>query len=240
MKPMKPTVGPMSWEAITDQRHSETWYIGPWCSSSGHRITMKSNQKFPLRIGQWSGPTGIKWERRSRSIKSLISIRSHRSLLKTITMASKTLSRISLINMCPQRCHLYVETSLGVLLPLGEYVGRSSDCTRPTGSLIEPCDWEAFKAHQKATVATLRSARWNYIGGMHNDGLESGNHKPFCRYVKSQWQDNCGVSPLERNGELHSKSQTKAPILNDQFSSLLNKDNQHARTVLEGPRTTIH
>ena len=98
-----------------------------------------------------------------------------------------------------------------------------------------PRDWEAFKAHQRATVAALRKARWEYIGGMLNDGLESGNHKPFWRYVKSQRQDNCGASPLKRNGELHSNSKDKAQILNDQFSSVFTKDDQHAGTVLEGP-----
>ena len=98
-----------------------------------------------------------------------------------------------------------------------------------------PRDWEAFKAHQRATAAALRKARWEYIGGMLNDGLESGNHKPFWRYVKSQRQDNCGVSPLKWNGELHSDSKDKAQILNDQFSSVFTKDEQHAKTVLEGP-----
>ena len=70
---------------------------------------------------------------------------------------------------------------------------------------------------------------------MLNDGLESRNHKPFWRSVKSQRQDNCGVSPLKRNGELHSDSKDKAQILNDQFSSVFTKDDQHAGTVLEGP-----
>ena len=77
-----------------------------------------------------------------------------------------------------------------------------------------PRDWEAFKVHQRATVVALRSARWQYIGGMLNDGLESRNHKPFWRYVKSQRQDNCGVSPLKQNGELHSDNKDKAQILN--------------------------
>ena len=70
---------------------------------------------------------------------------------------------------------------------------------------------------------------------MLSDGVETGNSKPFWRYVKSQRQDNCGVSPLKRDGELHSDSQSKADILNHQFSSVFTTDDVHADTVLEGP-----
>ena len=70
---------------------------------------------------------------------------------------------------------------------------------------------------------------------MLNDSLESENHKPFWWYMKSQRQDNCGISPLKCNGELHSDSQTKAWISNDQFSSVFTKHDQHDGTVLEGP-----
>ena len=98
-----------------------------------------------------------------------------------------------------------------------------------------PRNWEAFKAYQRTTVAALRSTRWEKIRGMLNDGLESGNHKPFWQYVKSQHQDNCGVSPLKRNGELHSDSKDRAQILNDQFFSVFTKDDHYAGTVLEGP-----
>ena len=98
-----------------------------------------------------------------------------------------------------------------------------------------PRNWEAFKTYQRATVVALRSARLENIRGMLNYGLGSGDHKPFWQYLKSQHQDNCGVSPLKRNGELHSDSKDKAQILNDQFSSVFTKDDQHAGTVLEGP-----
>ena len=97
-----------------------------------------------------------------------------------------------------------------------------------------PRDWEAFKSHQRATLSALRSARWSYIGGMLSDSEETGNSKPFWRYVKSQRQDNCGVSPLKHDGELHSDSQSKADILNHQFSSVFTTDDVHADTVLEG------
>ena len=53
--------------------------------------------------------------------------------------------------------------------------------------------------------------------------------------MKSQRQENCGVSPLKRDGELHSDSQSKADILNYQFSSVFTTDDVHADTVLEGP-----
>ena len=97
-----------------------------------------------------------------------------------------------------------------------------------------PRDWKAFKSHQRATLSAIRSARWSYIGGMLSNGIETGNSKHFRRYVKSQRQDNCVVPPLKRHGELHSDSQSKADILNHQFS-VFTTDDVHADTVLEGP-----
>ena len=53
--------------------------------------------------------------------------------------------------------------------------------------------------------------------------------------VKSQRQDNCDVSPLKCDGELHSGSQSKADMSNHQFSFVFTTDDVHAVTVLEGP-----
>ena len=53
--------------------------------------------------------------------------------------------------------------------------------------------------------------------------------------MKSQRQDNCGVSPLKHDSELQSDSQSKADILNHQFSPVFTTNDVHADTVLEGP-----
>ena len=48
--------------------------------------------------------------------------------------------------------------------------------------------------------------------------------KPFWRYVKAKQQDNIGVSPLKRKGQLLSDSRSKADILVNQFSSVFTQD----------------
>ena len=55
------------------------------------------------------------------------------------------------------------------------------------------------------------------------DGLAQNNTKPFWRYVKSKQQDNIGVSPLKRDGVLHSDNKSKAEILLNQFSSVFTR-----------------
>ena len=100
-----------------------------------------------------------------------------------------------------------------------------------------PRDWDMFKSCQRNCVATLRKARWNYINNILSDTIETGNTKPFWRYVKSQKQERCGVSPLKQNGVLHSDSSVKARILNSQFSSVFTADDHNGDTVLEGPST---
>ena len=57
----------------------------------------------------------------------------------------------------------------------------------------------------------LRDAERVYV-----NGLESGNNKPFWKYVKSQKQESFGISALKSNG----KSLRKAEILNSQFKSV--------------------
>ena len=98
-----------------------------------------------------------------------------------------------------------------------------------------PRDWDMFKSWQHNCVAALRTARWNYINNTLSDTIETGNTKPFWRYVKSQKQEICGMSPLKQNGALHSDSSVKAKIMNYPFSSVFTADDHNRDSVPEGP-----
>ena len=54
------------------------------------------------------------------------------------------------------------------------------------------------------------------MNGILQIGLESGNNKPFWKYVKSQ-QETFGISALKSNGNVITDSLSKAEILNSQF-----------------------
>ena len=56
----------------------------------------------------------------------------------------------------------------------------------------------------------LRDAERVYVNGILQNGLESGNNKPFWKYVKSQKQ--IGISALKSNGNVITDSLSKAEI----------------------------
>ena len=66
----------------------------------------------------------------------------------------------------------------------------------------------------------LRDAERVYMKGILQHGLESGNNKPFWKYVKSQKQETFGISALKSNGNVITDSLSKAEILNSQFKSV--------------------
>ena len=59
-----------------------------------------------------------------------------------------------------------------------------------------------------------------YVNGILQNGLESGNNKPFWKYVKSQKQESFGISALQSNGNVITDSLSKVDILNSQFKSV--------------------
>ena len=52
----------------------------------------------------------------------------------------------------------------------------------------------------------LRWAERVYVNGILQNGLESGNNKPFWKYVKSQKQETFGISALKSNGNVITDS----------------------------------
>jgi len=54
-------------------------------------------------------------------------------------------------------------------------------------------------------------------------GLDTGNTKPFWKYIKSQRQESFGITALKSDGKLYTDSKSKSEILNSQFKSVYTK-----------------
>ena len=91
-------------------------------------------------------------------------------------------------------------------------------------------DWEKYHKLKKSTQAACKKAYNGYL----NDVIctESNNNpKRFWSFIKSKKCESAGVVPLkDKNGITYSDAQTKANILNHQFSSVFNKD-ENADTI---------
>ena len=66
----------------------------------------------------------------------------------------------------------------------------------------------------------LRDAERVYVNGILHNGLESGNNKPYWKYVNSQKQETFCISALKSNGNVITDGLSKAEILNSQFKSV--------------------
>ena len=84
--------------------------------------------------------------------------------------------------------------------------------------------WENYRHFQRECKRAFRRAEWTCVNNTIQDGLENNNSKPFWRYLKAKQQDNIGVSPLKRKGQLLSDSRSKTDILVNQFSSVFTRD----------------
>ena len=80
--------------------------------------------------------------------------------------------------------------------------------------------WRQYFSFKKSVEASLRSAKWDYVNGILQSGMEKGDTKQFWKYVKSQKQESFGISALKSNGNVHTDSKTKGEILNTQFQSV--------------------
>ena len=59
----------------------------------------------------------------------------------------------------------------------------------------------------------LRDAERVYVNGILQNGLESGNNKPFWKYVKSQKEETFGISALKSNGNVITDSLIKIKLI---------------------------
>ena len=87
-----------------------------------------------------------------------------------------------------------------------------------------PKDWNHFRKLRKYVHCMLNKAYWNYKNGL-LDPEQDNNNKQFWRYVKSKKQDSFGVSTLKVDGKVGTDSESKANMLNSQFSSVFTKQN---------------
>ena len=82
----------------------------------------------------------------------------------------------------------------------------------------------------------LRDAERVYVNGILQNGLESGNNKPFWKYVKYQKQESFGISALKSNGNVITDSLSKAEILNSQFKSVFTPQSGNTFPQLPGTK----
>ena len=66
----------------------------------------------------------------------------------------------------------------------------------------------------------LKRAETNFLRTILTTGLESGEPKPFWKYVRSQKQEHFGITTLRSNGSLYTDSSSKSEILNKQLKSV--------------------
>ena len=83
--------------------------------------------------------------------------------------------------------------------------------------------WSNYRHFQKTCKREIRKAEWNYVNNAILEGMNKNNSKPFWKYAKSRKQDNIGVAPLKKQGQLINDSKEKAEMLLKQFASVFTK-----------------
>ena len=85
-------------------------------------------------------------------------------------------------------------------------------------------DIAKYRATKKLVQSECRKAYYQYIDSVIGESNQNGgNLKKFWSFIKSKKKDNSGLAPLKKNDIVHRDSQTKADILNTQFSSVFMK-----------------
>ena len=74
---------------------------------------------------------------------------------------------------------------------------------------------------EKDVKCNLKRAKTISLKTIWTTGLDSGDTKPFWKYVKSQKQEHFGITALRSNGSLYTDSLSKSEILNKQFKSVI-------------------
>ena len=77
--------------------------------------------------------------------------------------------------------------------------------------------WEQCKEFQKVVQAKLTEGSWDYINRFLQIGLETGNKKPFSKYLRVQRQKDFRISALKSNGIMFTDRKSFSEILNTQF-----------------------
>jgi hypothetical protein len=85
-------------------------------------------------------------------------------------------------------------------------------------------DWNKFRAARKHLHSRLKIARNTYVSEYLTEAV-ANSPKKFWSYIKQVKQDDVGVADFEIDGLNISDGQSKAEILNEQFSSVFTEEN---------------
>ena len=88
--------------------------------------------------------------------------------------------------------------------------------------------WEQYKEFQKVVQAKLMEGRWDYINRFLQIGLETGNKKPFWKYLRVQKQEDFRVSALKSNGKMFTNRKSISEILTH-YLSLYSLKRHHSK-----------
>lgn len=95
--------------------------------------------------------------------------------------------------------------------------------------------WSKYKQFQKECKKQFRSAEWNHVNNIIQEGFKENTSKPFWKYVKSKKQDNIGIAPLKQKGNLITDAKAKANILVEQFQSVFTKTCDTSKPYVKTP-----
>ena len=115
-------------------------------------------------------------------------------------------------------------TSPGLHRTWADNASGSNACTNAQVKQVSQNTTTDTKRLKSPSKPTSKKACTQYLNNILCQSLEEGNNKPIWSYVRGQREDNVGVYPLKKAGQLHSDRREKYEILADQFSSVFTKD----------------
>jgi len=104
--------------------------------------------------------------------------------------------------------------------------------TKSHGKLRETL-WSRYKTCKAEFNKGMKQAKEQFVNIISN-AFHDNDTKPFWKFVRAKRCDNNGIAPLKTNGCLYSDSQSKADILNHQFSSVFTRENTTDIPLLPG------
>jgi len=105
--------------------------------------------------------------------------------------------------------------------------------SRSHGKLRETL-WSRYKTCKAEFNKGMKQAKEQFVNNIISSAFDDNDTKPFWKFVRAKRCDNNGIAPLKTDGCLYSDSQSKADILNRQFSSVFTRENTIDIPVLPG------
>ena len=95
--------------------------------------------------------------------------------------------------------------------------------------------WAWYKSCKTCFNPGMKQARDCHLNNIISSAFDDTNTKPFWKFVRSKRCDNTCIAPLGDSGHLHTDSQSKANILNNQFTSVFKIEDISDIPVPSGP-----